>query len=96
MTTYTLVRHSGYDLGGKLEFEFAVEARAISGRQVGMVERRGGLLFDGYDAAAKAEMDENYPPEVKGLIPHVRGSFSTYELEGSPLYIPAREDALDG
>lgn len=88
---YTLVRHTGYDRGGKPDFAHAVEMRSITARQAARIKKIGGMVFDDYFSADEAEMAENYPPEVEGLIPRARGTFSgTVLIDGSPLYIPAR------
>ena len=88
---YTLVQHTGWSVGGNPQFQRAVEELAVDGRQAKAVERAGGVVFDSYGAAADAQYKENYPPEVGGLIPGVRGKFSARKIEGSRIYIPAVE-----
>ena len=77
---YTLVHHTG--------LPHAVELRGINGRQARSVRSRGGLVFDHYNEAVKAEEGENYPPEVTGLNPHVRGSFVSVPGMDEAVYIP--------
>jgi hypothetical protein len=36
----------------------------------------------------EAELKENYPPEVPGLIPRVSGGFSIEKVQGQAIYIP--------
>lgn len=85
---YTLVQHSGSHKPG---FTHAVEEAAIdNARQEAKITLAGGLVFESYDAAAKACETENYPPEVSGLYPRARGGFAAMELGGRKLYIPRR------
>jgi hypothetical protein len=88
MTLYTLVQHSGV-ITGHAEFTNAVELRSITDRHVEKIKAAGGLIFEDYTSASEAEEAENYPPEVTGLIPHVRGSFAKTQVGGSPVYVPA-------
>jgi hypothetical protein len=89
VTKWTLVQHSGYVSGGKPGFARAVEEGAIDRAGVeAKVAAAGGLVFDSYNEAAAAAETENYPPDVVGLYPRVRGSFGTIEVGGRRLYIP--------
>lgn len=86
---YTLVQHSGHvsDRG----FSRAVEEVAVTTEaEQRKVEETGGLLFDSYAEASKAEYDENFPPEVQGLYPSARGSFPGPVVDGRKIYVPAR------
>ena len=85
---YTLVQHSGFVVGGKLSFENAVELRSLYSFEARQVEEAGGLLFETYSEASEAELRENYPPEVPGLIPRVSGGFSNKKVQGQAIYIP--------
>ena len=62
------------------------EARA--GSRAPVVRRAGGAIYYSWGAAHDAEQAANYPPEVEGLIPRVRGAFARYALEGRRVYIP--------
>ena len=92
MTKWTLVQHSGFVVDGKHDFESAVQVRGISQKSVDLVRNVGGLLFENYMQASVAEYDENYPPSLGGMIPHVDGSFSNEEIEGQRIYIPFNND----
>lgn len=92
MTThvYTLVQHSGYVVGKDPSFARAVEYRGITPAVAERVRKYGGVILNTYEEADNAEYDENYPPEVAGIIPRVRGTFDPiHKIQGSPLYIPA-------
>lgn len=93
-TKYTLVCHSGWGYGGNPQFRLAVESRMIEGREIEKVKNVGGLVFDTYDKADKAEQRENYPPGVDGLIPCVRGSFSKKKVDGLAIYLPDSKRGL--
>lgn len=90
---YTLVQHSAYGYAQDPQFEKAVEERYIRNNQkLKAIKKRGGFILVGYfDAYGKAE-EENYPPEVKGLIPCARGTFDAYLVDGLKLYIPGKTD----
>lgn len=89
---YTLVQHSGYTVGGKPEFRKAVEAiGGVSAREAEKIRAIGGLVFTDYENATTAEEAENYPPEVAGFIPTVRGKFSDHKVRGARIYVP-KED----
>ena len=92
MTKWTLVQHSGFVADGKYDFKNAVEVRGISEKSADLVRSSGGLLFENYVQASVAEYDENYPPSLGGMIPHVDGSFSNEEIEGQRIYIPSNND----
>jgi len=85
---FTLVQHSGWAAAGKWDFKNAVELRTLSGTSAEDIRKAGGLIFDTYSEASIAEHNENYPPELKGMIPRVNGSFSNKEVQGQKLYIP--------
>jgi len=88
-TKYTLVQHTGYSIGGNQQFKYGVELRLInSAPEIKAVFNVGGYLFNTYEEARKVEESENYPPEVKGIIPHVRGTFVTHKGMDEPIYIP--------
>lgn len=87
---WTLVQHSGVD--HDRGFSRAVEEAAVPD---GKTERRirdlGGVLFDSYEDASAAEYRENYPDEVQGIYPRVRGSFATFEVGRQKLYLPVKQ-----
>lgn len=53
------------------------------------VVKAGGVLYDSYPEADRAEYDENYPTQ-QGLIPKCRGSFSPAALNGKRIYVPVK------
>ena len=90
-TQWTLVRHTGYSIGDNPQFEKAVEMRNVelaSERRV--IASAGGLLIDSYDEASLREEHENYPKEVKGVIPRAKGSFVSRKGFDEEIYVPAR------
>ena len=88
---FTLVQHSAWTAKRDPQFRFAVEERSLNTlAEVALVEKVGGLIFDNYIAASDAAEDENYPPEVEGMIPRVRGDFKG-NLKGEAIYIPRKE-----
>lgn len=78
--SYTLVAHTG--------LPNAVEIRSITGTQARSVRAKGGLVFDNYAEADEAETGENYPPEVSGFYPHVRGTFVSVRGIDEAVYVP--------
>jgi len=85
---YTLVQHSGFGYAGDRQFMKAVELRPVEGRQIEAVKKAGGLLFDTYEQADKAEQSENYPPDVNGLIPCCLGTFHRSTVDKLKVYVP--------
>lgn len=93
-TRYTLVQHSGYFRARDFQFRLAVEFAVIPNERAEQrVVGAGGVVFEDYESAQKAEYDANYPPGTEGIVPHVRGSFSknTLSTKGPRIYVPARE-----
>jgi hypothetical protein len=82
----TLIQHSGFTVGGDSQFEHAVESCLLTPKEERQVQAAGGLLLDVPEIYDR-EHAENYPPEVKGLIPKVPGSFSKKTVKGSPIYL---------
>jgi len=80
---YTLVAHTG--------LPNAVELRGVTNAQAARIEAAGGVLFNTYTEADKAEEAENYPPNVQGLIPCPRGRFTHASGFGETIYIPLKE-----
>ena len=90
MTKWTLVQHSAWVCAENPQFMRAVEMAAITNdRELKAVESVGGVVFDSYPD--DEEHDENYPPEVKGLIARCRGTFSTKKINAAPIYLPKRQ-----
>jgi hypothetical protein len=83
---YTLVRHSAWTAAGFGQFEHAVELCSVEPKQLTAIARAGGLIFNTYTEASDREDAENYPEEVKGLIPYARGKFKI--VGNLDLYIP--------
>ena len=86
---FTLVQHSGWVVAGKWDFKNAVELRTLSGASASDIRKAGGLIFDTYSEASTAEYNENYPPDLQGMIPKVNGSFSNKKVQGQKIYIPS-------
>jgi hypothetical protein len=94
---WTLVQHSAFSGKGDYQFRYAVEEALIErDSDIAKVVRAGGLIFHSYLDASGAEYKENYPPEVQGLTPHVRGTFASLEIDGRKVYIPKREGEVEG
>jgi len=90
---WTLVRHSAWTVARKPAFSKAVELQCIyTQKEAEKAVRCGGVIFTDYKAAHNREYAENYPPEVKGLIPNARGNFSRSAISGSQIYIPDPEN----
>ncbi len=91
MTRWTVVQHSGYGYKGDPQFSRAVETRMLSNTaEVSRVEQAGGVIFEDYNSAEDFAEKANFPPEVTGIIPRVKGSFSKQEIDGLRIYIPVR------
>jgi hypothetical protein len=87
--SYTLVRHSGYSVGGNSLFQHAVEEREVStARQLALIAKAGGVLFKTYSAAHDEAFSYNYPPEVTGLCPRARGKFVKRTGFDEEIFIP--------
>lgn len=93
---YTVVQHSAWVTKRDPQFEHALESAAITEKQANKVRALGGLVFDSYGKAEDYAEAEQYPPGYAGLIPVARGTFTRHklaEIEGRPIYVPARHDA---
>lgn len=89
---WTLVQHSGYLVAGKLGFKNAVEQQHVSTQaEADKVLKAGGILSDSYPD----DMDVNYPPEVSGMYPRCRGTFSSLKVDGRPIYIPHPDEKAE-
>jgi len=90
---YTLVQHSGFGYSQDPRFKLATEERSIPNkRTLKAIKNRGGMVFIGYVGAATQADIENYPPNVKGIIPHALGTFDKYKIDGLKLYIPGKNN----
>lgn len=93
MDKWTLVQHSGFGYANNPEFQQAVETRSLSNaREIKRVNDAGGMVFDSYSDASDREFEENYPPEVQGLVPKCRGLFSEKKIDELRVYIPVKEE----
>jgi hypothetical protein len=91
---WTVVQHSGYGYNDNPQFEQAVEVRQIHTKgELRLVERVGGVLFDGYLLAEEFAEHANYPADHNGIIPAAKGTFSKLAIDGLKIYIPVREVA---
>lgn len=90
---YTLVQHSGYGYGQKPGFEKGLEVRSLtSQKEINLVKKVGGMLFDTYAEASEAEMRMQYPPGhlPNNFYPGFLGSFSDKEIDGLKIAITLR------
>lgn len=89
MTQYTLVRHTGYSVGGKEAFKHAVEERAVTtAKERSIVAKAGGLLFESYNGAHDRAFNENYSKEHHGINPAAQGKFVKRKGFDEEIYIP--------
>lgn len=85
---FTLVQHSAAGYKGDPQFAKAVEVCSLfEPKEIREVRMAGGLLFESYNEAALREYAENYPNEVKGLIPRCCGRFHRNKVQGLSIYI---------
>ena len=87
---YTLVQHSGWAAAGKESFRNAVELTSIAHVTPEEIISVGGLVFETYSEASDREFEENFPPEVVGIVPRARGTFSDLKVSGQKIYIASR------
>jgi hypothetical protein len=92
-THWTIVQHSGivHDSGFRRGVE---EASIATAGQERRVRAAGGIVFTSYREASRFAMIANYPPEVEGLYPNVRGKFAQSQLDGRRVYIPDPDDVV--
>ncbi len=88
MSQYTLVRHSGYAVGGNADFEDAVEYVEVTGEQAYRVRAAGGVLLDSLAEAQAAVQDENFPSGTAQARPQAQGYFSSLRIAGAEIYVP--------
>lgn len=88
--SYTLVRHTGYSVGGNPQFENAVEERNVdTSKQRAAIARAGGVLYPNYPEAHDKAFEYNYPKEVEGLIPQAKGKFVKRAGFDEEIFVPA-------
>ena len=80
---FTLIRHSGYAVGGNPAFEDAVEVCEITDREVYLVRATGGVVYPTREAADAAGVAANAAAPVAG-----RGHFSSLRIAGAEIYVP--------
>jgi len=89
---WTLVQHSAAVVARDARFAAAVEeARVVGADKIRRVREAGGVIFGSYDEAYDACYRENYPSDVDGLVPAVRGKFSRKRIDGAYIYIMPKE-----
>lgn len=87
---YTLVRHSAFYKEDP-RFDKAVEAKQLTTTaELVQVAQADGLIYNSYKEAESAEAAANYPPEVEGIVPQARGTFSAVALDGMHIYVRER------
>ena len=82
MTAFTLVRHSGYAVGGNPAFESAVEVCEVTDHQSYTVRAAGGALYPTREAAHVAEASVNAAVRSKE-----RGYFSNLRIAGAEIHV---------
>ena len=89
---WTLVQHSGYSYGHDPGFKAGLELRSVLRKaEQQKILKAGGLLFDSYQEAEEMSEKLMYPEGYDGIYPRFRGTFSEYQIDGSPVAIPVRE-----
>ncbi len=88
MTRFTLVRHSGYAVGGDPAFEDAVELVEVTENQTYHVRAAGGLLLATLAEAQAAERAANFPAGTTPDRPHAAGHFSSVRVGRAEIYVP--------
>jgi hypothetical protein len=89
-TRYTVVQHSAWAGKGDPQFRRAVEEAVVTEAiDHAKVKKAGGVLFTTYGEAADYAMEQNYPPEVKGITPRCRGTFARSKVGGRAIYVPS-------
>ncbi len=88
MAAFTLVRHSGYAVGGNSDFEDAVEAREVTPHESYLVRSAGGMLFATLALAEAAAQLANFPTGAGHGVPRAAGYFSSLRMAGAEIYIP--------
>ncbi len=88
MNQFTLVRHSGYAVGGDPAFEDAVDLFEVTDAQAYRVRAAGGLLLATRAEAQAAVQAANFPPGPPRAEPHATGYFSSVRIGGVEIYVP--------
>lgn len=93
---FTLVQHSAWAGREDPCFKNAVETRLVTTKkEQDKVKKAGGMLIESGTRAYDLEQEINYPPDVAGLIPKVRGKFARSKIDGMAIYIPHEDDPRD-
>ena len=87
---YVIVRHSAYGYAGDLRFQYGLETRSVSGKEIERAKKAGALVYDTYVAAEDAAEDLMYPSGYSGMTPvaHLRGRFGSLKFDGLAVFIP--------
>jgi hypothetical protein len=91
MTSFTLVRHSGYAVGGDTRYEGAVEVAEVTSLQAYTVRAAGGTLYPTRIAAEAAATAANRPGPTG--LPHAPGYFSSLRVAGAEIHVPGGASA---
>lgn len=88
---FAIVQHSAAGYKGDPMFEAGLEHRMIdTKREIDLVNRVGGVMFDTYTEADEFEMEAMYS-HTDALIPDAQGTFSDKTIDGLKIYIPVRK-----
>jgi hypothetical protein len=87
VSTFALVRHSAYAVGGDAAFENAVEVCELAPHQDYRVRAAGGAVFKSRDVAEAAAIAANFPDGKTGSPPNAPGYFSSLRIAGAELYL---------
>lgn len=86
---YTLVRHTGWSVGGKSDFEHAVEERDVPTKTIAsLIMRKGGCIYDSYATAHQMAHTYNYPRDNTGIVPTAKGRFAKVRGFDEEIFLP--------
>lgn len=90
---YTLVQHSAWVVKRDPDFKHAVEECLIPNTaRLCRIYNENGLILNSFNKAYKKAFEVNYPPEVSGVIPHAKGTFSQrVKIGDAHVYIPEKK-----
>ncbi|HEY9296350.1 MAG TPA: hypothetical protein VIQ31_08260 [Phormidium sp.] len=85
MKYYTLVRHTGYSVSGKMGFKNAVELRGVTltDKQVAVLRTNKAVVLTEYVEISNKEEAINYPQGNNSLYPSANESGCFKVLKGS-------------